>query len=350
MASLYTGQVAEPPDRLVVAALPKVETPVVYEALIAAGAVPAEHAPDAEQSSVQSAADRSHPRCVDLHDLDAAIRDLSENPQAHLLLGYRDPTLQVAMALAEGSGIVDAVETVLTELNRVLNAYRPWRDRCTLVNIDQWGNSPAAAIELMNRRLGLALGEARCETAEMESADPAWLAIADYAIRKNPEAWLAVAEASAGSLPIPPVNAPSVDDLLRALGQARPGRPIDPLRVEEDIELLRLQLRQAHEELEHYTNQSDRLTETTESTTARLASLERETRTLHDEIRAKENEIHARQDELRRARSDLDAKSAELLDLNAKLADTARALDDVMSSMSWRITAPLRAILGLFKK
>lgn len=246
---------------------------------------------------------------------------LAESPEAVLLLSYPAPMPFIARALTAGCMPEEALRRWLEKAEPILDLYRTARRRIVLVEQAAALANPQALIARLNERFSLSLVADRSmtpATAEprQPELDPVYLLIAERACRQDLRARRAVTELEASSLPLGSQEGMPIIDLAATLEAYRqqPELPEEPEKPAQDIEdlteeneLLLLQLHQVQEELESYFLENQDLKKT-----------------------LKECELQKQQFE-RKARQ------------------ATNMFNDVHASLSWKITAPLRAMIRPFR-
>ncbi len=249
-------------------------------------------------------------------DLAALGDELGAAPDLYAVLLYANPAIDVAQSL--DAGAEPALDNLAAAMGEVLSVYRAHRRQLTLVDIDAARAHPGALRDWLGDRLEWS--SSMPEAGEASMPTPLALAVARTLLRDDERLGALLAELEASSLPLPSPAAPAVAGLLEALAGAReaveqqaeaPEPVVDPA-IQEEKALLMLQL--------------ERVQKALESQLTANRGLERRVQELAD----------------RPGPEELDA-------LHERLKWTAQDLESVRNSLSWKLTAPLRKLLGLFK-
>ena len=274
-------------------------------------------------------------------DLDALVADLVGNPKAQAVVIYPNPVLVIGTRLEEGDKPADAIEAWRRDTERLLGVFRRDRRKVTLVDGHAALAAPALFHRLLDARVPFSVGGLPDEEAgaDGELAGLPHL-IAAQALRQDDVAAPLVAELEASSLPLEPAYRIDVDDLVEKWATAVAATGSSPADEElaEENELLLHQLHTVQEELEaHFLENrrfDSRLDEMqAEAKRARVAA--EKARLARRSLQEEFNEAGAAWKEERKALTD-------------RLTWTANDLTAIRQSLSWKVTAPLRRVLGLF--
>jgi|GEM_PF-4295893 len=310
-------------------------------------------------------------------ELRDAQRQLHDQPGAHLLLIYRDPVEQIAESIGAKVDPEAAVAQWREQAAEMLSAYRRARRRITLLELSAAQADPNAAVQVLNEHLGLALTPP-AETAPAQSdpeRDSVHILIAERALHQDTRARHAAAELQASALPLTGTGGALHIDLSSTVHAYREKSEVPLEQVNgltEEKELLLSQLEQVQEQLKSQTSRNKELK-------ARLQDAEKQNSRLTDENRELKTRVEAERDklaqledlkeendlllaQLHQVQEELESYFLENQDLrrkqqqaekeNTELTRQARQasnmLADVHKSWSWKLTAPIRAVLGIF--
>lgn len=244
---------------------------------------------------------------------------------AHVLVGYRNPLIDLATRLAADDFGEIPLQAWQAEISNLVELARCDRRRVTLVDIDAMLASPDEFSEHVRERCGAVVRLTPPQALD-EQHTPGQLArlTVASALRADENAHAALVELQASSFRLPDPASFSVNEAVAELEQLAGGGVSEHANLEEENELLLLQLHQVQEELEAYFLANK--------------SLERDV----DKLRSN-SQAHAKKHaaELRNCQAALKQKS---IDLETREND----LQAMRQSLSWKLTSPLRAVLGVF--
>lgn len=268
---------------------------------------------------------------ADADALAEAVQALAGNRDAHLVVCYPNPVLTVAAQLGEGEGESSAAAAWAAGAEQLLRLFRSNRRRVTLVDGHAAMFNPERLSQALQGRLGDCL-----DLPKTAAFDPDWLGrplarlVAAHDIAVSDGAAIVLAELEASSLPLEfPVQAATTELLAdwqpaEAEAAAENAGGEDAEELKEENELLMLQLHQVQEELESYFLANRDLQRQLQNASSDTSALD------------------GSRQELEQARKELDQVKKEL-DM------TRTAVSDMQSSLSWKLTAPLRSVLGVFR-
>jgi len=283
---------------------------------------------------------------------DRAAQVIAENPKAVGLLVYPAPTRFIASALEQGSDPAEALNEWLRLTEPLLTAYRQARRRNLLVERDAALANPAGLVSELNRYLGCSLkvpDETHKADPEVKrDFDPVFLLVADQTCHQNMRARRVAAELEASSLPLQSSTesqAVNVSAALRSYLTQRQQALQQSSTLREENELLFAQLHQVQDELESLFLKN-------RESGQKIERLEREkAQQNHDQ--KEENELLILQ--LQQLQENLGSYSIDNERLRKEVDEIRHAneglqntVDALYSSMSWKITAPIRRILRPF--
>lgn len=212
---------------------------------------------------------------------------LKQDPTLQGVLLYRKPLAVIVEQLAQGVSGPEAVSNWLNQVRPVLAAHRYARERCLLIEQDSALAAPADFVRNVSRRLGLAL-QAPAEVAaavKQPEADPMHLLLARSALHDSIEARRTAAELLAGSLALPSHQPHQPDTLpLTTLAEKVRERVASLTRerdrLTEENGLLLQQLQQVQSAVEEYAagNRGQRDDKEVERLTRRVQQLEHRVR------------------------------------------------------------------------
>jgi hypothetical protein len=259
-------------------------------------------------------------------EIDLLEQRLAQNPAARALVVFPNPVMYLVAQLEQGDALSAALAAWREQAEPLLALFRRDRARITLVD----GHAALSATDEFYRQLETRLGMA-VQTpddpragAELESAGLLHL-LAAQALTQDDAAGALLAELEASSLALGPAYRVDVQAILEQRSAPVSDPELDDLRAENA--LMRLQLRQLQAIYETQVLGDRRLEELRADTKrARLARKSVET-------------------DFKEAR---EAWREERKLLTDKLKWTADDLAAIRRSLSWRVTAPLRRVAGIF--
>jgi hypothetical protein len=259
---------------------------------------------------------------------DGAAELLEADSATRLLIAYPDPVIVVAQSLAATAGGSNPTVSELSWLSGLLALHRQNRGRITLFNGDAALADPAGLALQLRQRCALEIEPRPPESAD-RLAEFSLLDIicAEAMIRRDETLATTLAELEASSLPLVPPKAGTASAVLeawRAGGDPAPKVPVVEKDLAGENELLQLQLQQVQEELESYFLAN--------------RNLQRQLEQLQ------EKSTSTGQEGSRQTEQSSKGFSSWSSHANRLQAD----LDAVHASLSWRITAPLRALARPF--
>lgn len=278
-----------------------------------------------------------------LEDVETRLR---EDALARAVIVYPNPVMVLGAKLQAEEAMADSLQGWRESTERLLTLFRRDRRRITLLDGNAAQCAPGLLSQLLGARLSLSIAIAEDAGASQPDTEPAGLPhlVAAQVLRQDDAVATLIAELEASSLPLGPAYRVDVDAIV-ADGLAGEGRSeIDALG--EENELLLLQLHQVQEELEAHFLESRKLIDA-ETHQARADA--RQARADVQQARAETKQArlarNSLQAEFNEARRDWKAERKVLTD---KLKWSANDLAAIRRSLSWRVTAPLRRVLGLF--
>ena len=254
----------------------------------------------------------------EVSDLDAIVERLERDPAFKAVIVFPNPVLELGDRLKDGASFEQEIATWRATVERMLAVFRRDRRRITLVDEDAARGAPDRLLPLLNERsLGLQgqpaeSGQARSRAAELKHL------IAAQALGLDDATAVFQTELEASALPLGPAYRIDFDALFREQQAGANAAEQADLRAEN--EQLQIQLSRVREELEAHVVENRKL----------------------EKIRLAKNSL---EEELEESR---EAWSEERKALADKLSWTADDLAAMRQSLSWRLTSPLRRILGLF--
>jgi hypothetical protein len=269
-------------------------------------------------------------------DLGALAEGLAANPSGRAVILYPNPVMVLGARLQSGDDTATAIEDWREDTERLLQVFRRDRRKVTLVD----GHAAMADLALFHRLLGSRLTVATGETegggvkADSTTVGLPHL-IAAQALRQDEMAAPLAAELDASSLPLGPAYRVDVDRVVEEWA-AGPASASDDLQ--EENELLLQQLHTVQEELEAHYLENRKAGERFEALEAEAL----QARTAAKKVRLARKSL---QEEFNEARA---AWTEERKSLTDRLKWTADDLAAIRRSLSWKLTAPLRRLLGLF--
>ena len=256
----------------------------------------------------------------------SVVRTLERDPNARALILFPNPVVAIAGQLDEGVALSTALTAWREETEVLLAMFRRDRARITLMD----GHAALGAPDEFSRQLEtrLSLPAQLPEQALLAGAqDPAGLlhALAAQALSQNDAAGALQAELEASSLVLGPAYRLDIQALIDE--RAAPSSAPELSEIKEDNELLRLQLCQLQAGYESLVLEYQRLDES--------GAGNQRAKLVKQSVEADFSEAREAWREERKLLTD-------------KLKWTADDLAAIRRSLSWRLTAPLRRILGIF--
>ena len=255
---------------------------------------------------------------VEVSDLESVVERLEREPGFRAVIAFPNPVLEIAGQLKDGESFEQGVAVWRETMEPVLAVFRRDRRRITLVDDEAARCAPDRLLPLLNERsLGLQDQPAGSIQAVAKAAKLKHL-IAAQALALDDAAALLHTELEASALPLGPAYRIDFDALAREQRAAANVAEQKNLRAEN--EQLQIQLSRIREELEAHIVENRKL----------------------EKIRLAKNSL---EEELEESREEWVEERKVLAE---KLSYTAEDLAAMRQSLSWRLTSPLRRILGLF--
>ena len=254
---------------------------------------------------------------------DALSGWLAASDTVHLLLLHSRPETAIARAISDPVvALEDAVEEWAEETENLLHVVRQNRKRATLFDADAATANPKAFRTACAEQLGLTSGEQGKEGSEPASvsadgsAPPGEIqrVIAAQAVAQSTRLQDLRDELEASSVPLETSRERQTVDCDAALRELREVNHQAEQTAEEN-ELLLLQLHQVQEELENYYLEAQEKAEEVQKLTKRRNELKDEKKRLEKEKKRLE-----------------------------------KVIADIKGSISWKLTAPLRAASGIGRR
>lgn len=271
----------------------------------------------------------------ELDDLGSVLR---ADAAGSTVVVYPNPVLFIGEMLKAGESTNRALNTWRETTEQLLSRFRQDRRRLTLLD----GHAAQAGPELLHRLLADRLPRSVNATGTAEGlqadSEPAGLfeLVAAQALRQDETAAALVAELEASSLPLLRAYSIDVDAVLASGLPGTDTSDLDELR--EENELLFLQLHQVQEELEaHFLENQKKNND--------LSNLKAEVYKARGDAKTARDGRDESQAEFVEARETWEADREALA---SQLEWHAATLTAVRRSLSWRLTAPVRRLLGLF--
>lgn len=270
--------------------------------------------------------------------LDGIENGLRQDADTRAVIVYPNPVILLAGQLQAGKRMGDAIAAWRDTTERLLVLFRRDRRRITLIDGHAAQRAPDLLQRLLGERLSRPLKVAEEGGAPGDAAEPAGLPqlVAAEALRQEEAAAALVAELEASSLPLGPAYRINVDAIAADGLTSADTAELDELRKEN--ELLQLQLQQTQAELQALILENRIMKNERKSSSSEVE----QARTEAGKARLARESLQAEFNEAR------EAWTAERTALTDKLKWTADDLAAVRRSLSWRLTAPIRRVLGLF--
>lgn len=259
---------------------------------------------------------------------------LKAQPKAYALICYSTPESQIANCMGNDRAPSQALANWMNQVESLMELYRDYYQRITLVAQEAFNTSPKALFEHLAVRSGIALGRVTPEKPEA-AADPDQTKQQHLAVNRllafqalqHPPARRLAEELKASSLPL--LDSVELFDFLdnthyiikqvpQGVAKAEDNQELKAKLkdVQEENDLVIEQLHKTQEELEQYLlgNKGGH----------RVEKLERD-------IQSKNEKLH-----------NFSQKNKQLI---AKLQSVRQELKHIRESKSWKLTAPLRACM-----
>lgn len=259
-------------------------------------------------------------------DQEDTERWINESDNGQLFIGYRNPLLDLATRLEDSGFDERAVRDWMDDAARLVALAKSDRRRVALLDVDAMIAAPDAFSGVVSDRCGTEVkvspprsGPDRDETCPGKLS----LLAAAFALHQDDACQYVLSEIQASSLPMPDPSAPSLKTVLSEAAKLdKSSRNFSGREARE--ELMLFQVRQVQQALEAEFRKSRNLESQLHQTRAETGA----------HIHHLTGELHNHQ--------------AALVEKTAALETRENDLQAVLASLSWKITAPLRAVLGLF--
>lgn len=261
-------------------------------------------------------------------------------PESRFVVFYPNPILELARLFEHCDTAAEAIEQWTGQCTQLLDVYRKNRRGLILVDGDAASTAPAELAELLDGALAIEVKSSGERSSDHPVADPGpLLPLAYSTLNWNERARALSAELEASSLPLQLPWEEKMPEILRAAlaGQGVKGPGTDDLSSEN--ELLLLQLHQVQEELEAFFLANKELERIKQASAVHIKNLDAQI--VANNNAAKESEERLRTEQIAPL-NDLVAHQKRELEWKLK------AMDEMKQSLSWKLTAPIRAVAGLF--
>lgn len=274
---------------------------------------------------------------------------------ADILLLLRAPARALGRRLGAGADPEPALTDWKREAGAVLALNRHDRRRVQIADLDRARAHPRA----FARHLGLPEGRAAPALPNPAAGDDPFLVLlAQRLLTGDAAARALMSELEAVTLPFGGGNAPDEPDdpgaVLRAWRETRAAsealkRDLERARAElalarDGAELVQMQNRAMHEELETLARRRQDL----EAETARIPALRLRAGDRARGLAAAGGMVRDLEARNRHLQGDLAARAGQIDRLRARIAELETRIAGMLGSRSYRMTAPLRRIRGLF--
>lgn len=273
--------------------------------------------------------------------LDALTRQLDEDQGARVIVIYENPVTSLVARMKQDEPLPDCLEDWAKTTENLLALYRRNRRRLTLMDGNSALGNGALASHWLHELLGIpSIDEPNHGWSENPTKGGALHLLVDGALRRHDRTGALLAELEASSQPLGAAWELDLEAAIAELAiaaQEPAGTHSDEL-VEENG-LLLLQLQQVQEELEcnYLTNRE--LEQKLQEAAGRPDPGEM------NKLRNHSNELQA---QLAESRSQQEVAREQIRDLNEKLSYKEQSIQKLRNSLSWKVTAPIRKVLGLF--
>ncbi len=310
----------------------------------------------------------------DIGGLEQLSDRVSASPDVHLLVFVPIPILDIARRMADGSAPRQALSQWLDEAGKILTLVRSFRRRSSVFFFEAALSNPGGFVGALGQRLHLELDFREPEDLTPELPKAVLRMLAENALWQSPEARNLAAELEATALPIPTKQdflLPAADQVFSEYRKTvdTPAQMARELREENG--LLLEQLQRVQQKMEAFTAEKksieDRLSSAEqykadlENTRRQLEALQNQEhlspklKDLEEENELLLHQLHHVQEELETyylKSQDTDRQLAdcrnELAHVHDELNIANSAVNALRNSLSWKITGPMRAILGVF--
>lgn len=321
-------------------------------------------------------------------DLEAVAEWLRGNEDAHLLLLFNAPVPWIARKITNGIEPAEALGQWRSDAEHILAVVRRNRRRLSLLPLEGPLANPAAFMQTLSERFGLAIQVPQSIEQPPEPPGPIFRMMAENAVWQSAEARHLAAELEANALPMPPAHElmlPAVDEVYQEFTQTvdrtharkeeyktqlkkarehlqakeqEKAKALEPLKeLEEENELLLQQLHQVQEELEGQFQESRELSEKLKE--AEAAAVEKASDEEADRVREEQPKLEARVkdleeenelllQQLHHVQEELESYYLNGMDSRHELEEARATIEAMCNSKSWKITRPLRWFLEKF--
>ena len=290
---------------------------------------------------------------------------LEQHPEGHILLLFNAPVPMIAGLMADALEPGEAVAQWRRQAEQVLAVVRQNRRCITLVALEAALADPAAFINLLGERFGLALKRPVDSTETDENPGAVFRMMAENAVWQSPDVRNLAAELEANALPMPPSRGlllPAVEEVYSEFNALVERTSSRNKELEEENELLLQQLHQVQEELETTLEKNRNLStkldalEKEQSAAASCSEQLTKVQTELDQVKRQsderrkdleeENELLLHQ--LHHVQEELESYYLNGMNARHELEEVRATIEALYNSMSWKITRPLRFLVDLF--
>jgi hypothetical protein len=270
-------------------------------------------------------------------DLEKAKVLLEEHARTHALICYDTPEREIAHDIAKGRMPSQALANWLHATNSLLEFYREHYQCLTLVCRAELEPKSKALLDKLSERSGIALGRIPLQEQNQELEIDSQTFVLQWLLSlhalQDPRAQCLIQELEASSLPLsgPACLLDMLDDAYVILqrGWVSQGQQHT---LESEVQKLQSNLKQVQKENDLVIEQ---LHKTQEQLEPYLVDGKSDVKKLLQDIKRKNEKLHT-----------FSRKNKQLA---AKLQAARQELNDLRNSKSWKVTAPLRKTVGMFR-
>ncbi len=277
-------------------------------------------------------------------------KEIGDDPDSGLLLAYQDPVSLIAEAISQGASPADSLTSWQADTGPLLAAFRRVRRRTVLFELSAALAEPAELVSQLGQRFGLSLYR-QVEKPDISNAanpDLVYMLMAESVLRHDFRSRKMLSELDASALPF--VNrqqSASIDVSKAALIYREKTKSLngDLSALRREKKTLLSQLQQAQDELQERGNKNNQLR-------VEIDALEKELAEINNENKLLLRQTHHVQSELEQYFLDnqnLEVGAYEAEKMRKRIGELERRIRYFENSKSWKITAPLRALLKFFK-
>ena len=264
---------------------------------------------------------------------------LKQHPDGHVLMLFNAPVPTLAQYMADAVEPGEAVAQWRQHAEQALGVVRHNRRRMTLIALEAAQADPGAFIDLLGDRFGLALKRPLNTIEAGEAPGAVFRMMAENAVWQSTDVRNLATELEANALPMPPSHGlllPAVEEVYSEfntlVGRTRAHNEADKAELEKARQLLK------DREQENGQDQ------------VRKKDLEEENELLLQQLHHVQEELESYFLENRDLQRKLDEAQKQKTEFEVQAQIAQNGLAAICSSISWKITAPLRFLAGPFMR